>query len=47
MISIIPAGNEMKDYFETVFKQEVSNSNNLEHVEEFYWLVKNNCDKLG
>ena len=44
MISVIPAGNKMKDYFETVFKQEVSNSTNLVHVEEFYWLVKNNCD---
>ena len=44
MISVIPAGNKMKDYFETAFKQEVSNSTNLEQVEEFYWLVRNNCD---
>ena len=44
MISVIQAGNKMKDYFETAFKQEVSNSTNLEQVEEFYWLVRNNCD---
>ena len=44
MISVIPAGNKMKDHFETLFKQEVSNSTNLEQVEEFYWLVRNNCD---
>ena len=44
MISVIPSDDKMKDYFKTVFKQEVSNSTNLEQVEEFYWLVRNNCD---
>ena len=46
MISVIPSDDKMKDYFKTVFKQEVSNSTNLEQVEEleFYWLLKNNCD---
>ena len=44
LIASKPVGDHMRDWFEAVFKKEMSKSNDLGVVDKFYWQVRSGYD---
>ena len=46
LLSSKPVGDNLRDYFEATFKEDILKSTNLSEVDEFYWLVSSHYETV-